>query len=641
MSSISKLMMAMLLVLAVSTGTLFATGQQSPGTIFITDKKGDVQNTRFIFANPGDVYLTGGPESKRAPGLTDGTYYFQVTNPSGTKLLSTDDAKCRQVVVSGGKITGVPSSESCSHAVGLLTPGNPSIPVQLAPFSASPDDDDEYGEYKVWLIRKVNTTSVSTSDPKVVKFSQSNAKTDTFRVKKVQVPQGSCQPSESMSVLVVGKQVFSVVPKGSWTVPNKDVGVVMLEPHATPVIKLSTPQPVNSCASNPRTLQTVCTTNEKDVYVFTGPFITSTRQSGASLVWQSSFFGGSCSTCNVTMDAIHNEALLGISLTPEPPTFAGSGFQYLNLGLKPKLEPPFPSMAPMPFNPGGEISKGILIDPNRDWILSANESGNYEIIKVSRESKKHDDHKKGWGRDHDDDADHDRGRGNDDDDDHHGRGNDDDDDDHDHGHGNDDDRDDEERRLAYFENTVVHPVTEFVSFSSAAEDCTTGIALAPLEASNPSEVYLADLTRAQFTSGTPGTWTAPSRFQTLEGSSLGFSGPNGIAVAQGTQTGALIGMSNDTITAIKLPTAAGGGPAPKIEDWVSCRLPGLTGNAPHTVNAYQSPSTGHAMAVVGDLPASKVWLVDLTDMLKLKRLGAHTCESVFLPAKVVDTIAVP
>ena len=42
-----------------------------------------------------------------AAGLDDGTYVFQVTDPSGKALLSTDPARCRQFTVAGGVITGV------------------------------------------------------------------------------------------------------------------------------------------------------------------------------------------------------------------------------------------------------------------------------------------------------------------------------------------------------------------------------------------------------------------------------------------------------------------------------------------------------------------------------------------------------
>src|SRR5262245_37439426 len=61
------------------------------GAIFTTDSAGSVNVNIYQFKS--DVYLNGGPPAHApcaAAGLPDGNYYFQVTNPSGTLLLSTD-----------------------------------------------------------------------------------------------------------------------------------------------------------------------------------------------------------------------------------------------------------------------------------------------------------------------------------------------------------------------------------------------------------------------------------------------------------------------------------------------------------------------------------------------------------------------
>lgn len=598
-SRISRLA-AILLVSAVSAGTAFA--QQFQGAIFTTDNAGVVGSLNTKYGDPDDVYVTGGSQTSGAARLADGTYYFQVTDSSGERLLSTDNASCRQVTVTGGKVDG--TTGPCAHAKGAVNPANGLTPVQLSPFSATRND----GAYKVWFIRKGGSTSISQHNPRVINFSKSNSKSENFRLSSSSaIPMGSCQPSNSMSVTNVGKYVFSFVPKGSWQNPVKDVVLMSVEPDSGPIKRIPTNKAVSSCASNPRTLQTVCTSNENDVYVLTGPFVTSTLKTMAS--GMSIFNGGSCTNCGVTMDAIHNEALIGLSLTQT------SGFQYMDLGLRPRLEAEaFVSQAP-PLIPGSEISKGILIDPNRSWILSANGSGTYEIIKVARQNFKPRD---------DDDRDDRNGKY------------------------DDDDRDwwdwvdnrSDRGPKAFFENNFTD-----LFFSSAAEDCSTGIALATVEfsmAPEPdSKIYLADLNQATFTPGSPsGTWTAgsASKVETLTGSVYPF-GPAGIAVAQGTHVGIVAGMSSDSITAIKLPSTSGTG-APGIKDYVTCRISGITGNAPHTVNAYQSPNNGHAMAVIRDLNATTLWRVDLTEMLKLPRIG-KTCSDVFLPAKVVRTIAVP
>jgi hypothetical protein len=62
--------------------------------------------TGNIYSSKGQVFLTAGPQNQKASGLPDGRYYFQVTDPSGTTLLSNDPAVCRQVVVSGGRLAG-------------------------------------------------------------------------------------------------------------------------------------------------------------------------------------------------------------------------------------------------------------------------------------------------------------------------------------------------------------------------------------------------------------------------------------------------------------------------------------------------------------------------------------------------------
>lgn len=64
-----------------------------------------------------DVYLNGGPGINApadAAGLPAGTYSFQVTDPSGKTLLSTDPVTCRQFTVdTSGVIQDVTPSGAC------------------------------------------------------------------------------------------------------------------------------------------------------------------------------------------------------------------------------------------------------------------------------------------------------------------------------------------------------------------------------------------------------------------------------------------------------------------------------------------------------------------------------------------------
>src|SRR5690349_15278596 len=74
------------------------------GAIFTTVVNGSEVNFN-IYAAKEDVYLDGGPgpgAPQGAAGLDDDTYVFQVTDPSGKKLLSQDIALCRQFVVTNG-----------------------------------------------------------------------------------------------------------------------------------------------------------------------------------------------------------------------------------------------------------------------------------------------------------------------------------------------------------------------------------------------------------------------------------------------------------------------------------------------------------------------------------------------------------
>jgi len=134
---------------ALALATLAASAPS--GAIFTTLSDGSEVNFN-IYEAKEDVYLDGGPgpgAPQEAAGLDDGTYVFQVTDPSGKTLLSTDIARCRQVVISGGIITGlVPSGGACTlHQTGVdLDHG--AVTVQLMPYNDTPNPG---GEYKVWV----------------------------------------------------------------------------------------------------------------------------------------------------------------------------------------------------------------------------------------------------------------------------------------------------------------------------------------------------------------------------------------------------------------------------------------------------------------------------------------------------------
>jgi len=126
-------------------------GAHSPGgAIFTTVSDGSEVNYNIYAAKP-DVYLDGGPgvgAPQDAAGLDDGTYVFQITDPSGKKLLSTDLARCRQFTVSAGLITGVVDQGGCQHATSNDTDHN-AVTVQMIPYDDTPNNG---GEYKAWVV---------------------------------------------------------------------------------------------------------------------------------------------------------------------------------------------------------------------------------------------------------------------------------------------------------------------------------------------------------------------------------------------------------------------------------------------------------------------------------------------------------
>src|SRR5947208_658028 len=113
------------------------------GAIFTTLGDGTKVNQNLYPSKPA-VYLNGGPQNEHSNGLPDGTYYFQVTDPNGNTLLSTDNISCRQLQVIGEIVAGA-TGPACQHANGAINNNNGgSLPVQLIPFNDTPNTGGEY-----------------------------------------------------------------------------------------------------------------------------------------------------------------------------------------------------------------------------------------------------------------------------------------------------------------------------------------------------------------------------------------------------------------------------------------------------------------------------------------------------------------
>jgi hypothetical protein len=113
------------------------------GAIFTTDSTCTVVNGN-IYDSKTDVYLTGGGKGVR---LANGSYYVQVTEPSGKVVLGTSGSTAPIEVVNG-------KFSSC-YQIYALTGGF---------------DDSQNGEYKVWVCQDAT-------------FSHPSCKTDNFRIR--------------------------------------------------------------------------------------------------------------------------------------------------------------------------------------------------------------------------------------------------------------------------------------------------------------------------------------------------------------------------------------------------------------------------------------------------------------------------
>jgi hypothetical protein len=231
-----------------------------------------------------------------------------------------------------------------------------------------------------------------------------------------------------------------------------------------------------------------------------------------------------------------------------------------------------------PIPVGEDTSENVSIDPKRRLVLSPNEAANYQILNISTSTP------------------------------------------------------------ALFNNHV----TGGGEFDSAAEDCTTGIALATVEFTG--ELFIADLTQAKFTPGSPaGTWTAPSAMPNLFPDLITPAGTDGVAVAPGTHLGIVTSEFGGNLEGVvQLPSTSGTG-TPAAVDSAEFTVPNLpTGPAfslgcdPHTVTAYVSPNTGKALAVLGNGDASFLAVVDIEGVLKAPRTGKKVNNP--LPAGLVTFI---
>jgi hypothetical protein len=193
-----------------------------PGAIFTTDLFGNVVNGNQ-YTSKCAVYLDGGPGPNapaNAAGLPDGDYYFQVTDPSGEQLLSTDPVSNRMFTVTGGVITG----HSGSHPTGM-DQDHSAVTISLADANCPADfltTPNNGGVYKVWATPVADFAG----DPGLVDnecgngcfhgFAPSKSKTDNFKVE-------ASEPTFCLTVLKQFRDAAGAFqPAGNWLMSVTD-----------------------------------------------------------------------------------------------------------------------------------------------------------------------------------------------------------------------------------------------------------------------------------------------------------------------------------------------------------------------------------------------------------------------------------
>ncbi len=155
-----------------------AFGAMISGAIFTGLEDGAAVN-KNLYDEKCDVYLIGGPGPNAPPtasGLPAGEYYFQVTDPSGKVLLSTDAIEDRMFEVGAdGYIIGLGSTGT--HNTGIDTTRGYGVTIQLCPYDDTPNKG---GVYKVWA----TPVAWYTPGEGFHGFIPAYCKTDNYKVKK-------------------------------------------------------------------------------------------------------------------------------------------------------------------------------------------------------------------------------------------------------------------------------------------------------------------------------------------------------------------------------------------------------------------------------------------------------------------------
>jgi len=183
-----------LALVLVIVGAIFATtagvasAEPVSGAVFTTDSACSGTDLN-LYGAKSDVYLDGGPAHSGAAGLPDGSYYVQVTDPSGAMVLG-KSAGADATVLNGEFVQCYQLTDTLYTASsGFTTKGYDDTP-------------NAGGVYKVW---------VSTSSD----FTNSVTKTDNFKVEACDPETEDCTPVFSQNRLTVEK-FYDADANGLW-----------------------------------------------------------------------------------------------------------------------------------------------------------------------------------------------------------------------------------------------------------------------------------------------------------------------------------------------------------------------------------------------------------------------------------------
>jgi hypothetical protein len=465
-----------------------------------------------------------------------GVGYVNLTGsgfPTGHGTIPAANATVSFSLACGGAVAATATPSTITHILGstyrvhVLLPGSLTTNTYYASVSGTTSDATAYTSTDCSAVQVTHTSSTLSA----------------------------CVPTSSLGIVAPASgpaPVKAIVPNGAWCCGTTGIQVVQLETGGGPVVppaSIPTADDVNSCAGNPATGEAVCVANNAHVYHLDASNAVTTLSSSSNRT--TGFSGGSCENCGVAVNALTNQAVIAMGYNPSP---SGSALQTLDLATNTFVAP---------FAVTNEVSEDISIDPTRGYILSPNESSNYDLIQINSTT-------------------------------------------------------------GAMTGEFSHGVSPFLTLDSAAEDCSTGIALSVGEFSNT--VYLADLTQATFSAS---TWTAPQ----VEAGVIGSysAGLSGVTVAPGsghlaTITGEFGGSS---FSVLQLPSTSGTG-TPSIVDYayVPCLTGFSAGYDPHTVSAYTSPNDGKAYTVFANWATGTpgtLYVADMTAILARPReADGHT-----------------